>query len=318
MEQEEFVVQISDLSKRYKKSKVYANYKINLSIKKGEILGILGPNGAGKTTLIRQLVGLLKPDEGRIEVEGKSIHDNTRFLPEKIAYLSQQLYAHKALKVREFIFFTGIYRGLDKKEACLKTDELIEYFKADWIKDRLIEHLSGGELQLAGFMGSIIGYRPLIILDEPTNDMDPQNRILLWKLVKELRAKKGITFILVTHNVHEAQDVVDRVAIMQKGRIITLGKPYEIIDAIQTKCKISFEMPYNVELKSWEHSYELQKVNDEKYYVEVVSEDINKVMYEILSCEAGEYIRNIKVIRPSLEDAYLKEIESNVYEYEKD
>ncbi|MEG0806629.1 MAG: ABC transporter ATP-binding protein [Lachnospiraceae bacterium] len=309
---EDIVVRICNISKKYKKSNEYANCDISLDIFKGEVIGILGPNGAGKTTLIRQLVGLLRPDEGTIEVEGKDVINNTKILPEKIAYLSQQLYAHKALKVREFVSFTGIYRGLSKEETQAQTKELIEYFGANRIENRLIEHLSGGELQIAGFMASIIGYRSLIILDEPTNDMDPQNRILLWKMVKELQEKKGITFILVTHNVREAQDVVDRVAIIQEGKIVALGKPDDIIRNLGAKCKITFELPYNIEFQEMEDDYyTTQNINDEEYCMIVESENINGALYKLLSCNVKDQIRNIKIIMPSLEDAYLKKIENS-------
>lgn len=294
--------------KKYKGSTSYANENVSLTINRGEIMGLLGPNGAGKTTFVRQACGLLKPDSGLICINGIDINSQKNYPATVISYLGQIAYTHRALKVIEFISYTGIYRGVSRKESLSQAEYYLNYFDMQTIRNRLIEHLSGGESRIVAFIAAILGGKPLIILDEPTNDVDPEKRIKLWELVKELRREHGISFLLVTHNIHEAQDVVDRVTIMQSGKIIKVGNPVDLADALDIGTKIDFTIPYDLSLSLLDSYSNVIKLDNEHYRVFTPKDRIAVVLSDILNSTVGRYIKDVKIVPPSLEDIYMDNI----------
>lgn len=295
--------------KKYAGTTIYANKNINLSVERGQICGLLGPNGAGKTTFVRQVCGLLRPSAGRIEVGGVDISTQKNYVPSVVSYLGQIAYTHRALKVIEFIQFTGIYRGLSKKQAIDQAREYLEYFEMQSLENRLLEYLSGGETRIVAFIAAIVGFKPLIVLDEPTNDVDPEKRIKLWQLVKSLKTERHISFLLVTHNIHEAADVVDQVAIMNNGEIIKKGIPNELADSLDIDSKIDFTVPYDycIPQKILDDLH-IIRLDNENYRVYAEKEKIYRVLNYLYSNSIGESISSIKIIPPSLEDIYLNNI----------
>lgn len=146
------VLKVENLFKKYENLNRYANNDINLEIFQGEIFGLLGKNGAGKTTLVRQICGLLLPTKGKIYIDNIDIINNSSEIPYHLAYLSQSLYPHRALKVKEFIVYTGMYRGLSKEKAIKQMENLIKYFKIEDLKDRIMYNLSCGEITIIEFI----------------------------------------------------------------------------------------------------------------------------------------------------------------------
>ncbi|MED9903355.1 MAG: ABC transporter ATP-binding protein [Lachnospiraceae bacterium] len=307
MENFESLLEVKDICKKYKGVKEYANRDISISVGRGEIVGLLGPNGAGKTTFVRQVCGLLKPDRGEIILNGHDIVKEPIHVTKNISYLGQIAYTHRALKVKEFLVHTGIYRGLGTVQALRQSEELLKYFNMHELKDRLLDHLSGGEVRIVAFMAAIIGLYPLIVLDEPTNDVDPEKRILLWKLVKELRIKSNISFLLVTHNIHEAQDVFDSVAIIQNGKIIKRGKPNDIAAELKISTKIIFSLPYDIFPPLMiKDRFNIEKMDDENYRIEINKEEVKYVLQSLFESSIGDKVRNIRIKLPSLEDVYVQ------------
>lgn len=296
--------------KKYAGTTVYANENINLSVEKGQICGLLGPNGAGKTTFVRQVCGLLRPSAGRIEVGGVDISSKKNYVPSVVSYLGQIAYTHRALKVIEFIQFTGIYRGISKKLALDQAKKYLEYFEMQSLENKLLEYLSGGETRIVAFIAAIVGLKPLIVLDEPTNDVDPEKRIKLWQLVKSLKIEHHISFLLVTHNIHEAADVVDQVVIMNNGKIIKKGIPNELANSLEIDSKIDFTVPYDycISPKILEDLH-IIRLDNENFRIYVEKENIYKVLNYLYSHSIGKSISSIKIIPPSLEDIYLNNIE---------
>ncbi len=204
---------------------VRASDGISLDVRRGEIFGLLGPNGAGKSTLVRQLTGLLRPDSGSVSVLG---HDLVRH-PERAArllgYLGQESTALDEMTVALAVETTGRLRGLTAREARARRDAVVGELGLADIAGRALKKLSGGQRRLACFAAVLIGERPLLVLDEPTTGMDPVARRAVWAAVDRRRAERGTTVVLVTHNVLEAESVLDRVAVIDRGRVIACDSP---------------------------------------------------------------------------------------------
>ena len=190
------VYKINHLTKIYKTGNVLANDDISLEIKQGEIFGIFGPNGAGKTTLVRQMAGLIKPSSGSIYLNGINVIQNPEAIPHYTAYFAQAPWILWSVKVWETIFFTGIFRGLSKKHAKEQTETLLTELGLSEIRNRLMQTISGGQSKMLGIAATLIGSRPILILDEPTNELDPINRAKIWNLFSKLCRDNHVTIIL--------------------------------------------------------------------------------------------------------------------------
>ncbi|MFE3649845.1 MULTISPECIES: ABC transporter ATP-binding protein [unclassified Streptomyces] len=217
---------------------VRASDGISLDVRRGEIFGLLGPNGAGKSTLVRQLTGLLRPDSGRIVVLG---HDLVRH-PERAArllgYLGQESTALDELTVSLAVETTGRLRGLDTRTARAERDAVLDELGLGPIAGRALKKLSGGQRRLACFATVLIGERPLLVLDEPTTGMDPVARRAVWAAVDRRRAERGATVVLVTHNVLEAESVLDRVAVIDQGRVIACDTPGRLKELVGEEVRL--------------------------------------------------------------------------------
>jgi len=218
---------VEQLTKVYAKGPM-ANDKIDLEIAHGEIFGVFGPNGAGKTTLVRQMAGLLRPTSGRIFLFDHDVVAKPAVVPYYVGCYNQIVVGLNSHKFREARYITGRLRGQSKAEAQKQTDSLIERFDLKGLADRLVGNLSGGERRLAALLSTFMNYPPLLILDEPTNELDPVRRRLVWDYLHELNGQRGTTITLVTHNVLEAEWVVQRVAIIDLGKLQAMGTPGEL------------------------------------------------------------------------------------------
>lgn len=213
---------IEKLTYAYKGSRRPSNDGISFSIPQGEIVGILGPNGAGKTTLIRQMLGLLKPGSGTISIFGENVLQRPELIGQYVSYLSQEGlgpgFGH--LKAFEAVAFTGMLRDLSKSESLEQARFWLESLGISSLRDSLIKKLSGGEKRLVSLAAALIGTRPILVMDEPTNDLDPEARKRVWNLLRHLRQSRNATLIVVTHNILEADQMVDRVAILEAGSLL--------------------------------------------------------------------------------------------------
>lgn len=301
------IYEVANLEKTYKKGKVKANKNISFTVKRGEILGVFGPNGAGKSTLIKQMVGHIRPTSGTISFRGESIFRQTKRIARLVAYYAQEPHAMESLKVWEVITFTGRLRGMSKKEAEEAAEELLERLKLEKVSDKLLKRISGGQKRLVGIATALIGNMEVLILDEPTNELDPENRRLVWNLILEYNRTRGVTILLVTHNVLEAEQVVDRVMMVDHGELLaidTVGHLKEMVDQ-----RLRIEMT-----SSFGKREITEKVLKQWGNVEVLSE--NRLRLMVPKAQAGEVVNEIverseemaceeyKLIPPSLEDVY--------------
>ncbi|MEU8888173.1 ABC transporter ATP-binding protein [Streptomyces sp. NPDC048442] len=204
---------------------VRASDGISLTVRRGEIFGLLGPNGAGKTTLVRQLTGLMRPDAGSVDVLGHDLVRHPERASRLLAYLGQESSALDELTVSLAVETTGRLRGLPLKQARAERDDVLEELGLTPIAGKPLKKLSGGQRRLACFATVLVGERPVLVLDEPTTGMDPVARRAVWSAVDRRRAERGATVLLVTHNVIEAETVLDRVAVLERGRVIACDTP---------------------------------------------------------------------------------------------
>jgi ABC-2 type transport system ATP-binding protein len=204
---------------------VRASDAVSLTVGRGELFGLLGPNGAGKSTLVRQLTGLLRPDEGRIEVLGHDVVRHPERAARLLAYLSQHSTALDELTVSLAVETTGRLRGMSAADARRGRDDILAELGLTPIAGRPLSKLSGGQRRLACVAAALTGDRDLLVLDEPTTGMDPLARRAVWSAVDRRRQEHGTTVVLVTHNVIEAETVLDRVAVLDRGRVVACDTP---------------------------------------------------------------------------------------------
>jgi ABC-2 type transport system ATP-binding protein len=220
---DDWAFRAADVTKVYPNG-IRANDEISLHVEPGEVYGLLGPNGAGKTTLVKQVIGLLKPTSGRITLGGRDLVADPAAARQLCSYLPQAQVPIDSFRAREAIVLCGRVRGGDGRAVARRADELIEALGIGQWRDKRGIGLSGGVKRLVGFAMVAVWPGRMVILDEPTNDVDPLRRRLLWEQVREL-GNRGLAVLLVTHNVLEAEKAVDRLAVIGNGRLIAQGTP---------------------------------------------------------------------------------------------
>lgn len=216
----ELAYSLQGVSKKYTLADIQAIDDISLDIPAGEAVGVIGPNGAGKTTLVRLMMGLLKADSGRITLFGRDIGADSRAVAEHVAYLPQQGFGRAmiGLTVQEAVIGIGRLRGLSRSAACDQASRWLERLALSEIAEKPLHDLSGGQKRLAALACILIGGRRILILDEPTNDLDPESRRRVWRILQDLR-NGGATIIVNTHNILEAENLMERVIWLSGGRL---------------------------------------------------------------------------------------------------
>ena len=221
------LLEVEAVVKRYRQAPIAANDGIDLRVEAGQVYGLLGHNGAGKTTLVNQIVGLLKPDSGSIMVAGRDVVADPGYARRTCSIQPQSQVPIAGLTPRQAIETLGRLRGSDAATVRARTDRLIAALALDEWARTDGARLSGGVKRLVSYCMAAVEPGRLVILDEPTNDVDPVRRRLLWRSVRSL-ADEGAAVLLVTHNVIEAERSVDRLAILGHGRVLAEGTPAEL------------------------------------------------------------------------------------------
>ncbi|MGV9316872.1 ATP-binding cassette domain-containing protein [Streptomyces sp. NPDC003691] len=218
------VIRTDALRKVYPGTDFAAVDGIGLRVRQGEFFGLLGPNGAGKTTTVGMLTGRVVPTSGSAYVGTVDVVRQPALAKQIIACVTQQNTLDRELTVRENLFFHGLLFGIPRRESLRRADELLERFALARWRDASVYALSGGMAQRL-MLARAVFHRPAVLfLDEPTAGLDPQGRLALWEALDELIAD-GRTILLTTHNMEEADQLCDRVAIVDHGRILALDSP---------------------------------------------------------------------------------------------
>ncbi len=201
---------------------------ISFAVQSGECFGLLGPNGAGKTTTIRMLYGYTPRDAGRLELFGLDIDQNLREIKCRIGICQQEDSLDPDLSVRDNLVGYARYFSIPRQQAQHRADELLEFFALlGRARDKIIT-LSGGLKRRLMLARALVNSPEFLILDEPTTGLDPQSRQLLWQKLAELKGK-GLTILLTTHYMEEAERLCDRLVIVDHGQILVEGKPRDLV-----------------------------------------------------------------------------------------
>lgn len=224
------VIEIRELTKYYKGSKTPAIDKISLRIYENEIFGLLGPNGAGKTTTISILCGLLKQTGGDISIDGYNYNSNVQYIKNIIGVVPQDLALYGKLTAKENLSFFGRLYGLKGKELKARVNESLEIFGLEKNAHKKLKYYSGGMKRRVNLIAGILHKPKVLFLDEPTVGVDVQSRNVILDYLKQVN-KEGTTIIYTSHYMEEAENFCSRVGIIDQGKIITKGKPKELIES---------------------------------------------------------------------------------------
>lgn len=228
------MITAEDLHKSFKTrrgARIEAVRGVNLTVQPGEIFGFLGPNGAGKTTTLRMLTTLLPIDRGRATVAGFDVDRQPQEVRRRIGYVSQLGGADELATGRENLILQARLYGASLAEAARRTEQLSELLDLGPFLARKVNTYSGGQRRRLDVALGIVHHPEVLFLDEPSTGLDPQNRVNLWDHIRALR-RQGTAVVLTTHYLEEADELCDRVTIIDMGRIVAEGPPRELKRAV--------------------------------------------------------------------------------------
>jgi ABC-2 type transport system ATP-binding protein len=286
---------------------VRANDGIDLDVHRGELFGILGPNGAGKTTLVRQITGLLRPDAGSIDLLGHDLVRHPDRASRLIGYLGQESTALDELTVALAAETTGRLRGLDVPAARAARDRVLDELGLTPLAARPLKKLSGGQRRLACLAAALVGERPVLVLDEPTTGMDPVARRAVWAAVDRRRTEHGVTVLLVTHNVIEAETVLDRVAVLDRGKVIACDTPAALRALVADEVRLDLVWRYEAPAALPEVAAlrPLAQVSGRRWTLRLPQDRARAAVAEITGGPAFAALDDFTLAVPTLEDVYL-------------
>ena len=295
-------IEIIKLNKTYlgdKKNKVSALKNISLKVKQGSMLALLGPNGAGKSTLINIMAGIVNKTSGNIFINGSNYDLEERAAKQSIGVVPQELVIDPYFTPRETLEFQAGYYGIKKSNRI--TSQLLKNLKLEGKANAYVRHLSGGMKRRLMIAKAMVHSPQVLILDEPTAGVDVSLRELLWKNIKELN-KKGVTILITTHYLEEAEALCDDVAIINNGEIVVNGNIKNLVEKIDKKIlKIYFDS-----LKTL--PYGLRKIGFKKYKNNeiLINYKPSKDSIDKLINEVAKY--NIKIKDISIKDTTLEDL----------
>ena len=307
----EEVIVTQDLTKKF--NGFMAVDHVNFKVKSGEIFGLLGPNGAGKTTTINMLITLLKPTEGTAYVSGFNIRKEPDKIRERIGIVFQDMTIDRNLTGYENMWLHGKLYNIPEKELKRKIKELLEFVELEKWANVELRKYSGGMIRRLEIARGLLHTPEILFLDEPTLGLDPQTRAHIWDYIKMTKKEKNMTILLTTHYMDEAEKLCDRIAIIDRGKIIAVGTPEEL------KNMVGGDVIY-VKISKENHNIrdfvEAINNNDVSEKIKVVNMDTLAITVENapekiplifeIARSNGVKILEIKYSRPTLDDVFLQ------------
>lgn len=295
------VVEVNHVVKSYDDKDVVND--VSFSVNQGEIFGLIGPNGAGKTTTIRMIMDIVKPDSGEVRILGERLGEATK---NKVGYLPEERGLYRKLSTIDSIVYLASLKGMDKRLARKKADELLQNVDMLPHKEKKIEELSRGMGQIIQFLVTIIHDPQLVILDEPFAGLDPVNTESLKTMILELK-NQGKAIILSTHRMNEVEELSDRILMINGGRTVLYGELAEIKTRYRDN---SVLLEFEGELGTLEGVTEKRS---HKEYVELVL-DRKTTPQQLLErlISQGVVVNRFEVSTPPLHDIFLKVVGEEV------
>ena len=295
------VLSVKKLNKIYRKN-IHALKDLNLEVKEGEILGLLGPNGAGKSTFINILAGVTDKTSGEVIVWGFDLDKNPRQVRVSLGIVPQEINVDPFFTPKKLLDLQAGLFGVKKKDRI--TDTILELVALKDKSNSYTRSLSGGMKRRLLIAKALVHKPPIVILDEPTAGVDVELRRNLWENIRSLR-KLGVTIILTTHYLQEAEELCDRVGIIHKGSLIALDTTENMLNKIQTKT-IRFEINKKVVLNDMNNKdYNILTNTDSEFKIEYNKQEFNIQKIIKLLENQGIVIKDIKSEDPDLEDVFV-------------
>jgi ABC-2 type transport system ATP-binding protein len=309
----DYIIRTTNLTKAFlvDHQPVNAVNGIDLAVKTGEIFGFLGPNGAGKTTTMRMLTTLLKPTAGTARVVGYDLATQAEQVRAHIGYVSQTGGLERNATARENLVLQARVFGYSKQEAAVRVQELITAFDLGSFADRYVSTYSGGQRRRVDVVLGL-GQKPqLLFLDEPTAGLDPHSRAQIWEQIRKLR-EQGTTIFLTTHYLDEADQLCDRVAIIDQGSLVALDSPLALKRTVANDVIVLGVEPTTLAALDMQVLLaslpEVRKVTLERGTIRLLVRNGEAVLPQILRvCDgAGVNFTTIALHHPTLDDVFLQ------------
>ncbi len=297
------VISVKNLNKIYSKKSsnpTYAINNLNLDVQQGEIFGLLGPNGAGKTTFINILAGTVIKTSGTVNVWGFDLDKNPRQVRASIGIVPQEVNLDPFFSPRSLLELQAGLYGIEKEDRI--TDTILKLVSLENHASSYARSLSGGMKRRLLIAKSLVHQPPIVILDEPTAGVDVELRKNLWENIKFLK-EQGVTIILTTHYLTEAEEVCNRIGILNKGNLVALDTTINLLSKLQTK-KVNFKLDRNIQIKN--NQLDSLKISNNKENEITLSYDKNRIKIE----EIIELIKkeNVKILDISTDDGDLEDV----------
>lgn len=305
MTNNEIVISARGLKKSYGSNEVLKG--IDITVERGTMLALLGPNGAGKTTTVRILSTLLSFDAGTVKVEGYNVKTDADAVRSVIGLTGQSAAVDEMLTGRENLIMMGRLYHLTKASAIARAEELLEEFDLVKAANRPLKTYSGGMRRRLDLAVSLIATPPVIFLDEPTTGLDPRSRIAMWEVINNLKAK-GATILLTTQYLEEADQLADRIVVIDGGKVIAEGTAKELKEKVgKDRLELTFadEKTYAVAKNLLKK--QMAESNDRDLTVSTIIQDTNIDVREVLDAltQGKASVVSMAVHKPTLDDVFL-------------
>lgn len=303
-------IEVDDLTKRF--GNFTAVDHISFKVEVGELFGFLGPNGAGKTTTVRMITGVIKPNEGRAHIMGYDVEKEALNAKQMAGVLPETSNAYIDLSAWQNLMLMAKLYGLAKKERQSRAEDLLKKFGLYEKKDLAVKGFSKGMRQRLQICMALISEPQVLILDEPTSGLDVQSSRLIRSMIADLNSL-GVTFLLTTHNMEEANQLCTRIAIINRGKIVAIDRPEALKNRIESSHSIEVSFKGNVPRGDLSGLPGVESVEKRGDKFRLYAREPAEVIYNLVGYARSEEVEivSLATISPTLEDVFVKYTEAS-------